>query len=88
MRVFIARRRIRGTFRSRKRKYTKANTKPSLQLKKNTGAKSVMVTCAIGAGKVLMWHVIPGSWNAKAAADMYAGPLSKSLQKAYPHMKG
>ena len=80
-----ARRRIRGVYRTRRRVYTKGNTKPPGALKKNTGAKSVMVTCALGAGRVIMWHVVPDNkWNANAAEDMYTNALHPRLQHTYP----
>ena len=74
MRDYAARRPLRGVYRTRSRVYTKGNTKPNGALKKNTGAKSVMVTCAIGAGRTLLWHVVPGGkWNSEAAASAQAG---------------
>ena len=79
-RDYAARRRIRGVYRTRSRVYTKGNTKPPGALKKNTGAKSVMVTCALGAGRVMMWHVVPDNkWNAAAAVDMYTNALHPRL---------
>ena len=83
-----ARRGVRGVFRTRSRCYTSGTTRASRSLKQNTGAKSVMITCAIGAGRVLMWHVVNGPWNASNAAAMYTGPLRKSLRQAHPTVRG
>ena len=84
-RDYAARRQLRGVYRTRARVYTAGNTKPSRTLKKNTGAKSVMVTCAVGAGRVLLWRVVPGNkWNAEAAERMYRTGLHPALEKAYP----
>ena len=47
-----------------------------------------MVTCAIGNGKVLLWHVTKGKWNAEAAERMYSGPLRRALEREYPHVRG
>ena len=44
-----------------------------------------MVTCAIGAGRVLLWHVVQGNtWNAAAAEHMYRKGLEPALKRAYP----
>ena len=82
-RDYAARRRVRGAYRPRRRVY-KHRTKPSASLKRNTGTKSVIVTCAIGHGKVLMWHYVRGRWDAAAAERMYKGPLQRSLKKNFP----
>ena len=57
-RDYAARRQVRGAYRPRSRIFTARYTKPPTTLIQNTGAKSATVTCAIGNGKVLMWHVI------------------------------
>lgn len=85
-RDFAARRSVRGAYRGRAAKLDARYTKPSRTLKQNTG-KNVMICCAIGAGKVLMWHEIKGRWNAGAAVNMYTGPLLRSLKEAYPTHK-
>ena len=33
--------------------------------------------------------MIPGKWSGKAAAEMYAGPLRRALEREeYPHVRG
>lgn len=88
MRDYAARRRVRGAYRGRGAKLTKGYTKPAKQLKQNTGAKAVQITCAIGNGKVLMWREVHGQWNGSEAAAMYAGALKKSLEDEYPEVRG
>ncbi|CAJ1348781.1 unnamed protein product [Effrenium voratum] len=83
-----ARRSIRGAYRSKRRVFTAGYTKPPAALKQNTGAKSAQVTCAIGNGKVLMWHVTKGQWNGASAASMYCGPLQRALAREYPDVRG
>ena len=85
-----ARRGVRGVYRRRRRVFTVGHVKPPdmKALKQNTGARSVMITCAIGAGKVLMWHEVKGRWNGAAAETMYKGPLRCALEKAYPSVRG
>ncbi len=59
--------------------------KPTKSSQINTGARSLLIVGGVGSGKVLMWHAVPtGRWSGQAAADMYAGPLKKTLQKAHP----
>ena len=79
-----ARRRVRGAYRGKGAKVTKGHTKPPKHLKSNTGARSAIISCAIGAGRVLMWHEVKGRWNGTAASEMYSGPLLHGLQRAYP----
>ncbi len=87
-RAYDAQRKKRGAYRSRRRILTRGYIKPSMSLKQNTGQRSIIVTCAIGAGKVLMWHVTEGRWNGESAAKMYTGPLRRALQRKYPTVKG
>ena len=84
-RDYAARRKRRGAYRKRCCKLTKAYTKPPASLKQNFGAKSQQVTCAIGAGRVLMWYAIPNnSWTAKAADRMYRKVLHPTKKDSYP----
>ena len=85
-RDFAARRRCRGAYRPRQRIYIN-RTKPGPSLKRNTGAKSAIITCAIGGGRVLVWHENKSPWNATEAAAMYSGPLLKALKKRFPLAK-
>ncbi|CAK0866119.1 unnamed protein product [Prorocentrum cordatum] len=57
-------------------------------LKQSSGKGSVTIACAIGAGKVLMWHQVVGRWNAAAAGRMYSGALQPALKRAYPSVRG
>ena len=59
-----ARRSFRGAYRSKRLVFTK----PPAALEQSTGAKSAQVTCEVGNGKVLMWHVTKGQWNGASAA--------------------
>ncbi len=40
-----------------------------------------------GAGRVLMWHEVKGTWNVNKACSMYSGPLKRSLVKIYGSKK-
>ena len=87
-RASAARRKLRGAYRPRARIFKSGYTKLASKLIQNTGAKSATVTCAIGNGKVLLWHVTVGKWNGAAAERMYSGPLRQALEKGYPNARG
>ena len=73
-----------GAYRSPGQGLDGAYVKPQKNAKCNTGAPSSLVIAAVGAGRMLMWHEVPcGRWHGQAAADMYEGPLQKSLTKAW-----
>ena len=86
-RRMAARRRMRGTYRKRQSTLSSAHVKPSKAQKQNTGARSVMIACAVGSGRILMWHEVKGAWNGDAAATMYGGPLRTNLQRAAPRKR-
>ena len=46
----------------------------------NIGYKGVLVAGGVGAGKILMWHVVEKRWSGAEAA----APLAKGLQASYP----
>ena len=83
-RDYAAKRAATGTFRKKGEGLGKGHVKPSKALKFNTGARSVLVSCAITAKKTLMWHVVDGRWNAEAAANMYQSKLAPALRREYP----
>jgi hypothetical protein len=88
-RDYAARRAVRAAYRRRSTKVSsKGYAKPPKSLKYNTNVASVMITCAIGNGKVLMWHEVKGNWNGRAGAEMYSGPLQTALKRAYPSRRG
>ncbi|CAK0810004.1 unnamed protein product [Prorocentrum cordatum] len=89
-RKVAAKRNVRGVCRKRKRDFSVGHVKPSNPkvLKQSSGKGSVTIACAIGAGKVLMWHQVVGRWNAAAAGRMYSGALQPALKRAYPSVRG
>jgi hypothetical protein len=83
-RDYAAKRIARGSFRGKGEGLSKGHVKPRKNLKYNTGAPSIHISCAISASRVLMWHVIKGNWNAKAASEMCSNKLAPALRGAYP----
>ena len=47
------------------------------------GLPSVTISAAVAKDKVIMWHVVPGSWNGAAAATMYEEHLKPALQSTW-----
>jgi len=64
-----------------------SHVKPKKSVKLNTGAKGILVTCGVGAGKVLVFHIIRGRWGGDSAADMYKNVMAKALKKQFPKKK-
>ena len=75
--------RPRGTFRKPGQGLDRAHVKPPKHLKHNFG-KSVQVSVAISASRVLTCHVIHGTWNKYSATNMYKSVLGPALRKAHP----
>ena len=47
------------------------------------GLPSVTVIAAVAKDKVIMWHVVQGSWNGAAAANMYKNSLAPALRRTW-----
>ena len=47
------------------------------------GLPSVNISAAVGKGRVIMRHVVKGSWNGAAAATMYEDHLRPSLERVW-----
>ena len=47
------------------------------------GIPSATITAAVAKDRIIMWHVVPKSWNGAAAAAMYTGPLSAALKRTW-----
>ena len=77
-----ARRTLRGGYRAR-------TSQPQNYLVKRKKAqkypaKGVQVTAAVVKGKIRMFEFVDGNWNGQKAADMYKGPLLRTLRRAFP----
>ena len=44
---------------------------------------SVTIAAAVNKNRIIMWHVVKGSWNGTVAADLYKGPFLSALRKTY-----
>ena len=85
-RAYASKRVARGSFRTKGGGLAKGHVKPKKNLKYNTGARSVQVTVAISAKKVVIFHIVRGNWNATKAAIMYT-KLASTLKKGNPRKR-
>ena len=70
---------VRGHLRSRKEGLQLGFTKPSnLKHKRNPSAR-VNICAGIMGGQVKLWHQLPQQWNRKISADLYRGPIKKTV---------
>ncbi len=83
-RAYGAQRAVRGAYRQKGQGLDRGYTKASKTMQHNPCGKSLVVAAGVGKGRVLMWHVLKKKWSGAEAADMYTGPMSKALKKAYP----
>ena len=58
--------------------FTKPRTAHSL-----IGVPSVTISALVAKNRVVMWHVVEGPWNGRKAADIYQGPMLKSLRRVW-----
>ena len=82
-RAYARKLRPRGTFRAPGQGLDAAHVKPPKDLKQNFG-KSVQVSVAISAKRVLACHVVNNKWNKHSASSMYKDVLGPALHKVYP----
>jgi hypothetical protein len=47
------------------------------------GVPSVTIAAAVAKDRVIMWHVLEKNWCGAVAADMYSGPLLRSLKRTW-----
>jgi len=87
-RDYAAKRVAKGTYRGRGGGLGEGHVRPKKNFKMNFGAKTLQVSCAISSEKVLMWHVVEGTWGAEAAVHMYRDKLAPALDKAYGRVRG
>ena len=80
-REHAAQRSIRGAYRSGDEAVASHLVKPKATLK--FPAPGVIVAAGVIRGRIRMWHVVEGKWNAREAVKMYA-ELRKTMAKAFP----
>lgn len=77
-------RRVRGVYRSKGKSLKPGYTKPGKGQRQNTGTRGVLVAGGIGHGRVLVWHVIEGTWCGKEAEHLYTHAVAPALKKQCP----
>ena len=79
---------VRGTIRKRSEGLKPAHTKPNDKRHRRNFGASAHVLAGICNGKLRLWEYYDGSWCGQKAADMYAGPMRKVLQRNRPKQGG
>ena len=56
-------------------------TKPNRKKNRMNTGGHVLVCAGISGGRIVLWEYLSRSWSGQAAADLYAGPILKTLKK-------
>ena len=79
-RQHLAKQKVVAQLRTRGEGLKKHFTKPSAANKHRKGCASVHVLAGISNGRIVLWEYY-NRWSGKTAAEMYEGPLLKTLKK-------
>ena len=83
-RTLLAKRVVRGVYRTRGKSLRPGHVKPHPKLKLSLGCKGILKVGGVGGGKVLVWHTICGTWCGEAAASAYTDVIAPALKAHYP----
>jgi len=83
-RKLLAKRRVRGVYRTKRKTLRPAHIKPDPKLRVQTGAKGFLKLGGVGGGKVLVWKTIHGQWSGAEAASAYKTVVAPALKAAFP----
>ena len=76
--------RVRGVLRTRQEGLRHGYTRPNIKKHKFNPGGYAHILAGICGDQVVLWEDIAGRWCAQRAADMYAGPVKKVLQRHRP----
>ena len=80
-RKYLNQSKVRGHLRTRSEGLQTGFTKPSgKKHNMNTGGK-LKIVAGISNCRVALWHYVDGPWNGNVAAQIYKGPINKTLKK-------
>jgi len=80
----LCQQKVRGALRTRQEGLARGFTKPSLSKHKFNPGGHVHILAGICGEKVVLWEEIGGKRCGQRAADMYAGPIKKALERRRP----
>jgi len=84
-RRLLARRNVRGVYRTRGKGLRSCHVTQSSKLKCNTGARGILKMGGVGGGQVLVWHTIDGRSCGDTTADAYTDIVATALANRYPN---
>ena len=83
----LARRKVRGVYRTKGKSLHSAYVKPNAKFRLNTGARGLLTAGGVGAGRAILWHTIDERWNGRVAAELYKVHMFSALQRHYPRAR-
>ena len=81
-RRLLAKRRVRGVYRTKSRGLRPSVVKPSAKLKAGL-PKGILKAGGVGGGKVLVWATVNGKWCGAGAAKFYTDSVLPALKQRY-----
>ena len=75
---------VHATLRTRGEGLAAGHTKPNAKKHAFNAGGYVRILGGICGDRVVLWEEVRGSWSGQRAADMYAGPIKRALQKHRP----
>ena len=83
-----AQRAVRGAYRQPGQGLDEAYVVAPKDVRYHPTVRSVKIAGGVSPdGRVILWEVLTGAWNGKAAAKLYAGPVRRALTRASPQKR-
>ena len=76
--------RVHATLRTRGEGLDPGHTRPNPKKHNFNAGGYVRILAGICGDRVVLWEEVRGTWSGQTAADMYAGPIKRVLQKYRP----
>ena len=76
--------RVSGTLRTRGEGLDAGHTRPNAKKHRFNAGGYVRILGGICGDRVVLWEEVRGTWSGQRAADMYAGPIKRVLERQRP----
>ena len=83
----ISQKKVKHILRTKQEGLQPGFTKPSASKHKSNPGGYVSILAGICNDRVVLWEEVKGRWNSSKAAEMYAGPIKKVLQRLRPQKR-
>ena len=81
-RKLLAKRRVRGVYRTKHRGLRASHVKPNAKLRSGL-PKGILKAGGVGGGQVLVWETVNGKWCGNTAANFYKDSVQTAVKKRY-----